>query len=252
MTSDPARDFDTAAQTHAGMIRQQNEDNYISRPEIGLWAVADGMGGHDAGDLASAAIVEALRSIPGSDTAIGLLHNCQKGLIEANDAIREIATARGLTVIGTTVAILLISEEHFASLWCGDSRIYLIRSGQISRITRDHSEAQELIDKGLLNETDARNWPRRNVITRAIGADEMPEVDMHHGPIYPGDIFVLCSDGLTAHLTDKEIAASASNLSAGKICSDLIELTLKRGAQDNVTVIVLRYQGGDVTRVKPT
>jgi protein phosphatase len=232
--------FDTGAATHAGMVRAQNEDNFLVRPDIGLWAVADGMGGHEAGGLASAMVVEALRKVPADETGGALLRACEEALVEANASIRAIASTRGFDAIGTTVVVLLISGHYFACLWAGDSRIYLVRDGSIMQITRDHSEVQELIDQGALSEAEARNWPRRNVITRAIGVSETPDCDKRHGEMAPGDLFILCSDGLTAHVEDGEIAALATDGAAQDICAALVRLTLERGAKDNVTVVGVR------------
>ena len=243
--------FDSAAATHVGKVRAQNEDNFLTRPEIGLWAVADGMGGHEAGGLASAAAVEALRRLPPPATASDMLQACERGMIEANDVIRGIAAARGFEVIGTTIVILLIADGYFACLWSGDSRVYRVRSGVIAQITRDHSEAQEMIDQGLLSEDDAKSWPRRNVITRAIGVFEKPELDLEHGEVEAGDVFVLCSDGLTAHVEAHEIAACAAKVQAQNACDNLVSLTLERGAQDNVTVVVVRYKPDGDTLVMP-
>lgn len=243
--------FDAAAATHAGKVRSQNEDNFITRTELGLWAVADGMGGHEAGGLASAAVVEALRKLPEPQTAAGMLEACETGISEANAAIRGIAVSRGLATIGTTVVILLISGRHFACLWAGDSRVYRLRRGVISQITRDHSEAQELIDRGLLTLEEAKTFARRNVITRAVGVFEEPELELQHGEVDAGDVFVLCSDGLTGHVEAEEIAALVAKTTAKDACAQLVDLTLERGAQDNVTVVVVRYKPDEDTVVLP-
>jgi protein phosphatase len=243
--------FDTGAATHAGKVRAQNEDNMLVRPDIGLWAVADGMGGHEAGGLASAMVVEALRKLRPVESGAALLRACEESLTEANASIRAIAEARGFEAIGTTVVVLLIAGDHFACLWAGDSRIYLVRDGAIMQITRDHSEVQELIDQGTLSEAEAKTWPRRNVITRAIGVFEAPECEKRHGEVEPGDMFILCSDGLTAHVEDDEIAARATTGAAQTVCADLVQLTLDRGAKDNVTVVGVRSRS-DGTVVPPS
>lgn len=243
--------FDTGAATHVGKVRKQNEDNFIIRPEIGLWCVADGMGGHEAGGLASAAVVEALRALEPPATPAGLLAACEQAMIGANSGIRSIASARGFEVIGTTVVILLMADGYFACLWSGDSRIYRVRAGGIAQITRDHSEAQELIDQGLLSEADAKTFARRNVITRAIGVFENAELDLQHGELEPGDVFVLCSDGLTAHVEAGEIPPRVMKTKAQDACAELVRLTLERGAQDNVTVVVVGYKQDGDTLVIP-
>ena len=247
----PDVQFDSGSATHVGLVRAQNEDNFIARPEIGLWAVADGMGGYSAGDLASAMVVETLGALPPPENAAALLQACQQGMIETNQKIIDAARDRGLTVIGTTVVILLVADRHFACLWAGDSRIYRVRKGAIEQITRDHSEAQELIDRGVLTPAEAKKWAGRNVITRALGAYDCVDLDQTSGEIEAGDVFVLCSDGLTAHVEDGEIPFHVAHTKAGLACDELVRLTLERGAQDNVTVVVVRYKPESDTIVVP-
>ena len=243
--------FETGSATDVGLVRAQNEDNFIARPEIGLWAVADGMGGHSAGDVASGMVVEALGGLPPPANAAALLQSCKQSMSEVNGRILATARERGLTVIGTTVVILLVADRHYACLWAGDSRIYRVRHGLAERITRDHSEAQELIDRGILTPEEAKSWGGRNVITRAIGVFEAVELDFAHGEVEDGDAFVLCSDGLTAHVEDGEIPFIVSHTKATAACDSLVRLTLERGAQDNVTVVVVRYKPQGNTIVLP-
>jgi serine/threonine protein phosphatase PrpC len=243
--------IDSSGGTHVGKVRKQNEDNLIARPEIGLWAVADGMGGLDAGNVASAIVIEHLEQMPIPDAAATLLRDCSERMRAANREIRSVARERDVSMMGTTVAILLASGPYYACLWSGDSRIYRVRATQIAQLTHDHSEAQEMLDQGLLTPDDARNWPRKNIITRAIGVFPDVELDIVHGEIETGDVFVLCSDGLTNHLEDTEIAVHASTGSAQDICGRLIQTTLDRGAQDNVTVIVVRFELGERTIFAP-
>jgi serine/threonine protein phosphatase PrpC len=247
----PFETIESSGQTHVGMVRTQNEDNLLERPDIGLWAVADGMGGHDAGDVASALVVEQLRQMPAPDSPATLLRDCSERMQAANDAIRAAAAERGQGSMGTTVAILLASGTFFVCLWSGDSRVYRIRAQAIMQLTRDHSEAQEMVDKGILTPDDARRWPRKNIITRAIGVFPVVDLDLHHGEIEAGDVFVLCSDGLTAHVEDAEIAQHAAVGSAQEISARLIQTVLDRGAQDNVTVITVRFLSGERTVIAP-
>lgn len=233
--------FDTAAATHVGKVRDHNEDSLLARPETGIWAVADGMGGHDAGDLASATVIDALSSIEPARSAAELLASCERHVVTANATLIEIGRQRGAT-IGTTVAVLLTHEAHFACVWSGDSRIYLVRDGTISLQSRDHTVVQDLVAAGQLSPAEARNAPGRNVITRAIGIDEHPELEIRDGALRPGDVFVLCSDGLTAHVEDDEILEQVISAAPQQACDALVELTLSRGAVDNVTVVVVRYR----------
>jgi protein phosphatase len=234
--------FDTGAATHVGMVRQRNEDNYLACPETGVWSVADGMGGHYAGDLASRIVVDALRSIETVTSAAELLARCEASIIEANARLKEIARERGGIVMGTTVAVLLVYETDYACLWSGDSRIYRIRDAKIEQISRDHTELEELVVEGLLSREEAQNWPGRNVITRAIGVDDEPELEMINGVLRADDVFVICSDGLTAHVEDREILDQVTSVGSQQACDNLIALTLQRGAVDNVTVLVIHYR----------
>jgi serine/threonine protein phosphatase PrpC len=239
-TSDSLRP-DSAAASHPGMVRLCNEDNVLSRPALGLWAVADGMGGHQAGDVASRIVVEALARVDAAESPARLLQACEAALASANQGVRSLAQSQGLGIIGSTVATLLVYGRHFACVWSGDSRIYLARQHRMIQLTRDHTEAQDLLDRGVLTPAEARVWPRREVITRAIGVSEQAELEQIYGHVEPGDVFVLCSDGLTTHVEADEILAIVDSKDAATACQELIDLTLSRGAHDNVTVVVIRY-----------
>jgi protein phosphatase len=237
--------FDTGAATHVGKLRDRNEDNFLVRPEIGLWTVADGMGGHSAGDLASATIVEELRTIEQPQSASELLALCEDRILKANARLREAANKRDGAVMGSTVAVLLAYDQHFACVWSGDSRVYIIRDGDIQQVSRDHTEVQELVTQGVLDAAQAKSWPRRNIVTHAIGVDDDPQLEMRSGVLEEDDIFVVCSDGLTAHIEDEEIRDCVAESFSQAACDRLIEMTLERGATDNVTVIVVRYRPND-------
>jgi protein phosphatase len=232
--------FETGAASHVGKVRRQNEDSYLVSSRAGVWAVADGMGGHDAGDLASHTLIEELERVAVPASAAELLANCEACLVAANSRLKTIAQQRGGALIGTTVAALLVFEEFFACVWSGDSRIYRIRDFAIEQISVDHTEVQQLVSEGRLTATEARSWPRRNVITRAIGVHDSPEIEMISGILEHGDVFVICSDGLTGHVEDLEILAVASHNPPQRACDLLVSLTLDRGATDNVTVIAVR------------
>jgi protein phosphatase len=241
MGSPVVRHFDTGAATHVGKVRERNEDAYIVRPEIGLWAVADGMGGHEAGDLASRTIIDALELIEPQATAADLLTACGNHIALANKRLKEISSARGVTV-GATVAALLASEDYYACMWSGDSRIYIIRAGTIRQLSQDHTEVQELVATGAITAEEAQNWPRSNIVTRAIGILEEPELEITSGPLLDGDSFVICSDGLTRHVADGEILGRVLDSPAQEACDNLLALALERGGIDNVTVVVMLYR----------
>jgi protein phosphatase len=170
-------------------------------------------------------------------------------MVYANTRLLEIAAERGGIVIGSTVAVLLTFNFHYACVWSGDSRVYLIRGGEISQLSRDHTQVQELVDEGILTPEEARTFPGRNVITRAIGVSQEPELELTQGALRQGDIFVICSDGLTGHVSDQEILAHAGRGRAQTAADSLVALTLERGALDNVTVVVTRYQPRNSTVV---
>ena len=237
--------FISAAQTDVGAVRSLNEDSLLDRPDIGLWVVADGMGGHEAGDQASQAIVNRLGRLGGPLSPPQLLAQVRNGILETNDWMRAEAARRGSNRgMGSTVVALMISGHHFCCLWAGDSRIYRSRNGRLQQITRDHSLVQDLVDRGLVRPEEAHLHPQGNIITRAVGADDELDLDKTNDRVAVGDIFLLCSDGLTREVNDREISAqlSASD-SPDAIVGRLVDLALERGAADNVTAVAVRVVG---------
>lgn len=225
------------AATHSGAVRPRNEDAVLDRPEIGLWVVADGAGGHGAGDVASAAIVAAMSAIPDGLSAAELLAQVRLRLAAVHEDLQEEAARRGPgRILASTVVVMLARGEHFAMLWAGDSRGYLLRGGALSRVTRDHSLVQELVDQGTLREEDAESHPQANVITRAIGAQGALELDKVSGRITPGDRFLLCTDGLFKTMSEPEIAAM---LGGGADAAAIVTAAVGRGARDNVSAIAV-------------
>ncbi len=233
--------FETGVATHAGRVRERNEDLYFVRPDTGVFAVADGMGGHEDGALASALVIDGLRSIGSPASAPDLLARLEDRMLKANRRLKEIARERDRAAIGSTLAVVLAFAPHYACVWSGDSRVYLVRGGHITQLSRDHTEAEDLVDRGVLTREEAKRWPRRNVITRAIGVHDDPELELEYGALEHGDTFVICSDGLTAHVQDAEIRDCVTGRAPQEACDALVALTLERGAADNVTVVVARY-----------
>ncbi|MBT0957255.1 serine/threonine-protein phosphatase [Alphaproteobacteria bacterium KMM 3653] len=231
--------FETGAISHTGYARDHNEDKMYAEPDSGLWVVADGMGGHHGGEFASGSIVEHLATLGNPTSAPDLQARFVERINRANSQIQIHAQSAGAT-IGSTVVGLLAFEQHFACVWSGDSRIYLIRDGQLTQLSRDHTEANELFDRGAITAEEAENWPRKNVITRAIGVHPDVHLDHKYGTLRNRDTFVLCSDGLTAHVLDHEILDVARKVQPQKACDTLLDLTLERGATDNTTVMVVR------------
>jgi serine/threonine protein phosphatase PrpC len=234
--------WDSIAISHVGKVRKLNEDACLERPDEGLWIVADGMGGHSSGDLASQMVVNTFSELPLPDSLVESVNLLEEGLLEINRTLRDEADRRGgNTTIGCTVVILLAYERQMILLWAGDSRAYCFRTGQLTRITQDHTQVEELVEQGLLLREDAENHPASNVVTRAVGAMDELFIDFNNHPIEPGDTYLLCSDGLNKELQEDEIAAflekAGSVEQAGRM---LIEETLKRGSRDNVTVVIAR------------
>ena len=235
--------FESYGVTHKGCVRDDNEDNYLMTPLSGVWAVADGMGGHEAGEVASASIVAHLATIGVAESAPDLRARFEERLVKAHDEIRQLSERRD-TTIGSTFAALLAMDGRYACLWSGDSRVYLVRDRTISQVSRDHTEAQELLDQGLITESEARNWPRKNVITRAVGVGDDIVIEARQGELAAGDVFVLGTDGLTAHVSDDEIEDAVNNGSPQSAGERLLSLVLSRGGTDNVTIIVVRVTQG--------
>lgn len=211
----------------------------LSRQEIGLWAVADGAGGHESGEVASAMIVSELGLLPDDISTEALISEVSSVLNRVHAALRCEASARS-AIIASTCVLLILRENVFTCLWVGDSRAYLLRQGVLQQITRDHSLVQELIDLGRLDARDAEAHPHANVITRAVGGEsESLSVDRISGEIMPGDRFLLCSDGLSKTLNQHEITALLSDADDNAISKLLIDAALQRKVRDNVTALTV-------------
>jgi len=225
------------AATHPGAVRPRNEDALLDRPDIGLWVVADGAGGHGAGDVASAAIVAALETVAPGLPAAELLAQVRIKLMDVHRELQEEAARRGPgRILASTVVVMLARGEHFAMLWAGDSRGYLMRNGTLARVTRDHSLVQELVDQGTLSEDEAESHPQANVITRAVGAQGELELDKVSGRIAEGDRYLLCTDGLFKTMSEAEIGAM---ISGGSDAAAIVTEAVARGARDNVSAIAV-------------
>ncbi|WP_315760677.1 PP2C family protein-serine/threonine phosphatase [Sphingomonas sp. Y38-1Y] len=229
--------IDAHALTHVGRVRKNNEDSFCERPRDGLWAVADGMGGHERGEVASAAIVEALHAAPLTGQFDDDAPIAADAIHAANARIWAEGQERG-GQMGSTVVALLLRGWRFAVLWVGDSRAYLLRGGTLYQLTRDHSQVQDMVDRGLLSEADAAGHPMSHVLARAVGVRPETEVDIVADEAVPGDVFLLCSDGLSGPLADAEIAGLLRTGDA-QAAERLVAATLDRGAPDNVTIVVV-------------
>lgn len=229
------------AMTHSGMKRRHNEDAYVDRPDLGVWAVADGAGGHEAGDVASAMICDALGAIPASLSASGLLAEVRLRIESTHLALRDLAVRLGPNVtVASTVVVLIARGDHFACLWAGDSRAYLLRDGVMQQITRDHSFVQELVDAGTISPEDAENHPRGNVVTRAVGGDlDEFTLDKVSDRLKRGDRFLLCSDGLSKTLPANQLTSLLGACNGVPPPQSLIAAALAMNASDNITALVI-------------
>lgn len=241
--SEPARlDFvpfriESSAKTHQGCVRDHNEDGYCSREGDGLWAVADGMGGHEGGEWASAELVERLGKL---DLPLDFERACQsvaEAISDANRAILAEARERRRQM-GSTIVVLIVREQEYAVLWVGDSRAYVLRDGQLIHLSRDHTQVQEMVERGMMSVEDAAGHPMGHILSRAVGVEEEVRVDRVTGEVLPGDVFLLSSDGLHGYVEERDILRVLRG-SPEQAPDDLVELTLANGAPDNVTVIAV-------------
>lgn len=230
-----------ASLTDPGRVREVNEDAATARllPQAGLWAVADGMGGHSAGDVASRMVVDALDAVRWHARPEEFLADVLNQLQEANRSILDFAEGGPEPrTMGSTVAVLLCMRRNAVVVWAGDSRVYRLRGGRLERLTRDHSEVEEMVEQGLILREDAEAHPSANVITRAVGVSNPLDLELHDCELRDGDRYLLCSDGLYKELSESEMAERLAAGGCDEACRSLVDGALARGGRDNVTVIV--------------
>jgi len=244
----------SASRTDIGPVRERNEDAVLDAPERGLWAVADGMGGHAVGDYASQTVVELLDSLPAPQRLEQYVAAAHQRLQIANQQIQAEAASRHLQRIGSTIALLLACGDHVACLWAGDSRIYLCREGHLLQLTRDHSQAEAMRDQGWVGSDDEIPQVARNTITRAVGAAATLQVDEAQFAVQDGDVFLLCSDGLSNPLHEDELAITLASERCGEAVDTLVDLALAHGGRDNISAVVARVEdlyNSDKTMINP-
>jgi len=234
--------FGASARSHVGCVRKLNEDAWLDRSDVGLWAVADGMGGHAAGDVASREVIRHLAGVSDFSSAFAVRRNVRNALFAANAGLQRVALRDMLDTVGSTAVVLMAHGGHYACTWAGDSRAYLLRAGELTRITTDHSLAQQMISAGAVSETEVRTLPNANVITRAVGARATLELDGVYGRIQAGDRFLLCSDGLFNVLMDADLRRILQSDCSVSSADQLIAAALAGGASDNITCMVIDAQ----------
>lgn len=233
------------------MVRKLNEDACLELTARGIWAVADGMGGHAAGDYASRSVVEALATLAEPNSLGDAVSAIHARLQAVNKRLGEEARMRREKVIGSTAVVLLAYAAHAVIVWAGDSRAYRYRQESLQQMTRDHSQVEELVAQGLISRQQAQHYPGSNVITRAVGVMDPLELDTEMIDVQEDDIFMLCSDGLYNEVSDSEIREALSAGDCQYSCRVLVERALSRGARDNVTVVVVRaFDEGLITKTR--
>ena len=241
----------SVGKSDVGRVRSGNEDSFFTDEARGVFIVADGMGGHAAGEVASKivaetvgpGVVEAVASGMGAaeleSAALTLIEQANRAILERADNEPE---KRGM---GTTLTLLtLLPEGHYLSGQVGDSRAYLLRDGVLTQITKDHTVVQQQVDRGALTSEQARDHPLSHILTRALGTEEHVQADMHFEGMQAGDRFLLCSDGLSGMVTDEQIAEilASETEDLGEIAEALIEAANQGGGLDNVTAVVVEVQ----------
>lgn len=238
----------SAASTDVGRRRRANEDCFAIVSELGLYLVADGMGGHSAGQVASRLAVEsAVAALGDLESATATpTERLRIAVAAANRAIFTTAQEKSeLTGMGTTLVALLAGGQRIALAHVGDSRAYLVRGGRIRQLTDDHSLVAELVRRHEISAQDALMHPQRHVLTRALGVRRRVEVDLIEMALAGGDVLVLCSDGLTGPVRDEEIANEVGRShDLEEVCGRLVDLANSRGGDDNITVVCVRTENG--------
>lgn len=226
--------FLSAGRSDRGNVRDRNEDAILVREDLGLWAVADGLGGHSAGDIASRAVVERLGALQRPADLIEFVESIEDALREVNQELRELARARQVDIIASTVVLLACSDDLAVCGWVGDSRAYGFDAGQLGLLTVDHVACE---DNG-----DSRNKPAvGGALTRAIGADDELFVDWAVAARRPGLTFVLCSDGVNKEMSDAEIAAECErHAEPDGLVERLLAKSLSRAGRDNISIVAVR------------
>jgi protein phosphatase len=235
----------SSAKSHKGLVREINEDACLEQPDCGLWAVADGMGGHALGEFASRLAIRSLMDLPAPRSLDQYVDEAHERLQSANRRLRDEAAQRDVPIIGTTIVALLASGRECACLWAGDSRIYLYRAGRLRLLTRDHSQIEAARARRRRSSDDTLVRPPANLITRAIGAEDTLEMDRATVEVVDGDVFLLCSDGLSNEVSELAIEQALLPGNCRQASQALLDLALQRGGHDNITAVVVRAEDLD-------
>ncbi|MCW8090307.1 PP2C family protein-serine/threonine phosphatase [Alteromonas sp. ASW11-130] len=226
--------------TETGKVREVNEDSVMTNNEQAHWAVADGMGGHLAGDIASQMITNNLAPLSHKENLADFLEDIEDTLLGVNQNLFSLAQSRN-SVIGSTIVGAVIHQGFIVIYWAGDSRAYVLRNNTLRQITEDHTVVHEMLQNGQISAAEAKSHPDRNVITRAVGSHPKLFVDFHMQQIDENDLYLICSDGIEKEIADEELELilrpKTDIEETGKA---LLNETLRRGARDNVSFILIK------------
>lgn len=227
--------------TDVGSVRSLNEDAFLTQPEIGLWTIADGMGGHDGGGIASKMIVDSLQVLSIKNNLDTFVNDIEDTIIAVNKTLLEYSRAKlnGRT-IGSTFVSLLIKGNVGVCLWAGDSRLYRFRHNTLVQLSEDHSHVAELIKNGVISPEEAETHPDRNVITRAVGTSDRIDIDIALFDVNVGDQFLLCSDGLYNAVDTAEMINVINENELSNAVDQLIQVALNNNASDNISAILVK------------
>jgi protein phosphatase len=234
--------WSSASRSHPGRVREVNEDACLDQSAHGLWAVADGMGGHTLGEFASGLAVQGLKDLPTAEDLEQRVTAALERLREVNRRLRAEALWREVPLIGTTIAALVAAGSLCCCLWAGDSRIYLLRDGRLRQLTRDHNHLEAARSRYVSRSDDTLARPRKNWITRALGGEDTVDIERTTVELIDGDIFLLCTDGLSNEVTELSIEQALQPGVCDWACEALVDMALDREARDNITAVVVRAE----------
>lgn len=228
----------SSAMTHVGHVRSHNEDAFLEKPEAGLWAIADGMGGHEAGDFASQLIINSLDELKINTVDQSVIDQIKSSLYVSNNNLVQLGEKHD-RINGSTVITMVLNGNTCDYIWAGDSRLYLLRENKLVQLTKDHSQAELYVELGMLSRDEANNHISANLLTRCIGTDDSLQLDFGSSDLAHGDRFLLSSDGLDKHLSHQEIEQILIAHERDDALNELITMTLEKGGTDNVTVTIV-------------
>ena len=230
--------FISSSISHIGHVRSKNEDAYLEKPASGLWAIADGMGGHEAGEIASQLIVDTLGSLETSLNSELFTEDIKSALYSVNAHLIRLGEKHD-RINGSTAVALVINGDQCDYIWAGDSRLYRLRDNELVQLTRDHSQAEVYVEFGLLTQEQANQHISTNLLTRCIGTDEDLQLDSGTCELMFGDRFLLSSDGLDKHVSHKVIEKTLNDHKRDEALDQLVDMTLDDGGTDNVTITIV-------------